>query len=648
MTNRVKILFGFLIIIFFTLGITKTPIVTGDGHEYSLTTKAFVNHFSPNIQSSDVVDRITEIESHPERYFNEGLFRQIEYSIDSQQDSVHGIFKTKTGEYFGYHYGFYPALVAVVERFLLLVHVNPLAAFQLTNIIFMLLGVFVILKNEESHAIVKSLLFLLGGVIFYWQWTHPEVMAYCCLFLFTYFLFKNKYKKSIVFLALATTQIISFAVLYLFIPAWILINKQDKSLILKLLKDIRVWGVGFLSLSSLFFYYYYFGKFSIIGQSASSIDGINWLHFVSHWFDLDQGVFIGAPWVFIVILISILKNKKIAPDLLFSILIGVLICIPLLTNNNANHGQAVFSRYALYSIAPLVAWSCLNLSSILSKKIYYYILLGVSISYVIYVNKVDSSIFHKPWTQILLNHFPQYYNPYPEIYIERNQNYEGIDKKIYTYLDRNAPLITKKIIFQSGSDLENELQSLCKGNLSLSDGSKILIPELKTVKSIGWTYINTPLKCEGFWFSPPNNTYATDIHHRIDFSQEGYPDFVNHIEGFSENESWGTWLDGKHASINIKGQFKKNMQLKLTMQAFPSLLNQTVIIQVNGIKKEIKINKLEAHDYVLDFTFNEQPHALLIEFLQPNAQSPASLGLSSDPRVLGLGIINLEWYPSSL
>lgn len=636
MNKKSKFFLGFLLFLFIFFGFTKTPIVTGDGHEYSLTTKAFVNHFTPNIKIEDVNDRLSEIKLYPKENFNEDLLIKIKSSIELKESSVHGIFKTDSDYYFGYHYGFYPFLVSITEKILIFLDFNPLISFQLTNILIILLAVLMILKNEDNYPILKSSIFLTGGVLFYWQWTHPEVMAYSFLFLFTYFLLKKRYYFSIIFLALATTQIISFALLYLCIPILILITEKNTKEIIVLLKNYKNWIFGLISLSSILFYYSFYGKFSIISQDVSSINGINFLHFISYWFDLNQGVFIGAPWILILIIISVFNNKKINKELGISMFIGILICIPLLTNNNVNSGQDFFSRYGLYSISPLIAWSCLNINTLMSKKMIY-LLIFIGISYFFYFHNKTSYVENKPWTKFLLNKFPEYYNPYPEIYIERLNKFEGIDKDIYLFFDDKEPNIVKKIIIKSTIDVKNKIKRFCQGDI-------IFINEnFKTSVNTGWTYINTPLICDGFWISKPSILYKTDQLNNIDFSKKGYPFFVNSINGLSQNESWGTWLDGKYVNIQINGKFEKNVKLKLTMQAFQSLFNKMVIVRVNGIENKIIIDNLNPKEYELDLVFSKPTTLLTIEFLQPDAKSPKEMNINSDTRTLGLGLLKMEW-----
>ncbi|WP_218966680.1 hypothetical protein, partial [Snodgrassella alvi] len=250
-----------------------------------MISKAFINHQSPNVTSEDINDRIKDIKTYPNSGYSVEYFEVLKKDIESNKnsfDSSHtSFFLSKNGHYYGYHFWFYSLIVAITEAILNIFHLNPLAAFQLTNGLFLLLGIFIILKNEKNFAICKSLLFLAGGVLFYWKWTHPEVMIYTCIFLCYYFLTRNYYKKSILFITIAATQVISLTLLYLCIPMWIYVNQKNKfwKNFLELLRDFKIWILGLISLSSLFFYYLNYNKFSLIGADYSSLSNINTLHF---------------------------------------------------------------------------------------------------------------------------------------------------------------------------------------------------------------------------------------------------------------------------------------------------------------------------------------------------------------------------------
>lgn len=648
-----KIFFLTATILIIGFCIISNPKRNGDGHEYSLISKAFINHQSPNVTSKDIADRIIDIQIYPNSNYILDLFKDMQNDIDSNksQTELHqGLFRSKNGLYFGYHYWFYSMLVAIIEMILNILHLNPLAAFQLTNGLFLLLGIGIILKNEKDYAVIKSLLFLSGGVIYYLKWTHPEVMIYTCLFMFYYYLTKNKYKKSILFLAIASTQVISLTLLYLFIPLWIYIfeKKSFKKIVVGLIKNIWMWILAFFSISSLLFYYYNFSRFTIIGGDYSDIGNINFLRFISYWFDLDQGVWVGAPWIIFAFLFHKYSQKESNIKLLFSLLIAIVICLPLLTNKGINAAQSVFHRYALYSISPLIAYFCSNFSNVFNNKLKLLIVLSTSIFFSYYYSgpfSTEDNLNHKIWTNYILNKYPSLYNPYPDIYIQRTYSPELWYRNVYILEDKKNNLI-KKIIYSNKIKKEELIQNLknkCYGFLSNTEKLPFNLPQLKQVSTYQWTYINTPLKCNGLIIHEPAQTFKTVNQRFIEFNKSSYPDFVKGIDGFSHAEEWGTWLDGTNALLIIDGKFSKVVKLKITMHAFKSLENKQAKLKVNGIEKIISINDLKTHEYEIDFHFNEAPKLLAIEFIQPDAKSPESMGINSDKRILGLGLTKLEW-----
>ncbi|WP_180297848.1 DUF7024 domain-containing protein, partial [Snodgrassella alvi] len=318
-----------------------------------------------------------------------------------------------------------------------------------------------------------------------------------------------------------------------------------------------------------------------------------------------------------------------------------------LANNGINAGQSIFHRYALYSIAPLIAYFCANFSKIFTNiiKLLSVIIIAILVSYY-YSGPLaqDDHFKHKIWTQAAINKLPSLYNPYPDIYIQRTFDPSVWNTDFLILTNRNKNI--SKIIFSDEikiADLVKLLKSRCLGNLTTSDGLPINISKLKLVHTFRWTYLNTELKCHGITLRPPMRIYPAYNQNYIEFNKDTYPDFVMNLDGFSLPEEWGTWIDGKKASLTIDGNFAKNVIIKINMHAFESLQNKEILVNINGIRKNISINDLNMQEYKIDLSFKDSPKFLHIEFFQPDAYSPASKKISNDTRVLGIGIHKLEW-----
>ena len=164
-----------LVVIAYTVSVV--PIRHGDGHEYSVTTEAFIRHLTPDIEAADVQARIDQIHHYSSLEYSAEYFEKIKDTITSNGTDWGGIYRAKSGLYYGYHFWLYPAVVSVVERLLLLVGTNPLVSFQVTNGLLLLFGtaycVFSVGESAGRRYGAAAALWL-GGSLFYLQWTHPR------------------------------------------------------------------------------------------------------------------------------------------------------------------------------------------------------------------------------------------------------------------------------------------------------------------------------------------------------------------------------------------------------------------------------------------------------------------------------------------
>ena len=80
-----KIFFLTATILIIGFCIISNPKRNGDGHEYSLISKAFINHQSPNVTSKDIADRIIDIQIYPNSNYILDLFKDMQNDIDSNK-----------------------------------------------------------------------------------------------------------------------------------------------------------------------------------------------------------------------------------------------------------------------------------------------------------------------------------------------------------------------------------------------------------------------------------------------------------------------------------------------------------------------------------------------------------------------------------
>jgi hypothetical protein len=122
-------------------------------------------------------------------------------------------------------------------------------------------------------------------------------------------------------------------------------------------------------------------------------------------------------------------------------------------------------------------------------------------------------------------------------------------------------------------------------------------------------------------------------------------------EGWSTPESWGTWSDGEKASLEmqIDSRYPNGLTLSLDSSTLLSASHQSLRVDVlaNEIKVGVINYSLADNRRIRSFAIPPQaletnPGTLQIVFAIHGAVSPKSLGLSNDPRQLGIGLVSIE------
>jgi hypothetical protein len=122
------------------------------------------------------------------------------------------------------------------------------------------------------------------------------------------------------------------------------------------------------------------------------------------------------------------------------------------------------------------------------------------------------------------------------------------------------------------------------------------------------------------------------------------------MSGWSGPEPNGTWSDGGWASIRIPldPMPAGGVRVKLSGSVFVNerLSTQKIILKSDGQEIDFWTTKFPGARFSREFIIqNEDLHKhgfLIIDFVFPNAMSPAQLGLSRDPRRLGVALNALQ------
>lgn len=160
---------------------------------------------------------------------------------------------------------------------------------------------------------------------------------------------------------------------------------------------------------------------------------------------------------------------------------------------------------------------------------------------------------------------------------------------------------------------------------------------------LGWPCWLPPYGCPA-----PNGAWAFELRdgEQVDFRQGGNSTRFD-LKGWSGQESWGTWTEGSKASLMLPiAPLPAGRDLELTIEASafgtPKHPHQTVRVIVND--EDMGKLSLKAADGPQTVTVKiprrtaakQYPVAVVLDLI--DATSPEALGVSHDPRMLGLGV----------
>ena len=121
--------------------------------------------------------------------------------------------------------------------------------------------------------------------------------------------------------------------------------------------------------------------------------------------------------------------------------------------------------------------------------------------------------------------------------------------------------------------------------------------------------------------------------------------------GWSSPEEWGTWSDGDEAFLNFYYRQKpqRDVRLRLTFNVFMAKSHdrQDLKISANGVEVaewhiDAAVDRMPVtKELTIPVSLLQTPH-LELKLSIGNPMSPAQLGLSSDDRRLGIGLIKME------
>jgi phosphoglycerol transferase len=128
----------------------------------------------------------------------------------------------------------------------------------------------------------------------------------------------------------------------------------------------------------------------------------------------------------------------------------------------------------------------------------------------------------------------------------------------------------------------------------------------------------------------------------LDFRVPISPRIVNRVSGLWTPEVWGTWSVGASVSLDFARPLPEKFRLHLKASAFGPNIGKDFILHAGESRKAFTLTD-QAADLVFDIDNSLRATSIKIDVPAPT--SPAQMGMSSDDRKLGLGLVTLSIEP---
>ncbi|EEQ15736.1 Predicted integral membrane protein [Yersinia frederiksenii ATCC 33641] len=494
---------------------------------------------------------------------------------------------------------------------------------------------------------IVILMTFFSPILWFTNKVHTELFTYCLALSGVIFIYARRYLPSALMFAIASAQNPSFA-LIAFVPFCYKFILQRKGKYSSAEVIMVVATVFFVLLHPV----YYFLRFGVITPQllagGASLGG-NLSTFYIWIIDPDLGIIPNWPLGILSIIIAIyvlFRNKNIE-YLQTNRHIGLFLIFYLLINfyahsstTNINSGATPgLARYALWYLPlafPILLFISKNIT--FRNKLSYIITLLLVIISILSLKDNNPKLGEDYTTPsrisfFIQKHLPWLYNPPIEVFQERYSEY-GEAVHIKSYLAIMGPDCLKLLISPTNNGQDVLLPHNCR-----YDQRKInaIVKNLSRETPYG-KYVNLSKEdVQNINIKVLPKKYSTAV--------TGDGDFILG-SGWGQKEERGIWSEGKIANLYIpcgdEQFFSKNKEfiILLTLQSFST----------QNIKFSAKGHSLWKGDLLgkpTDLSFSIpsdtcQKDGINITIDISNPVSPRELGLSDDPRKLGIFLISFE------
>lgn len=656
--NRIKVEFFIIsvcIALFIPVVFFSRPVQVGDGSEYYALFLSWQSTGRPFMTDASFTEYSRLVDSA--RII--GLV-----GVSELKESFPGLRAGSTADF--NHFWFYSLCAAGLAKAISLIGITiPIHVAFLGLHCLLLAGMLIIAWRSFGWKglIAAGLLTLLSPIVWYSDKVHTEFFTYCVTTSAVILFLKKRYLASALFLALASTQNISFAAVSLLVVGFDLATR----------KKARVSaGEGILFLLTMginaLHPAYYLYRFGVLDPQliAGGAEVGSSLRYALIWIlDLDLGLMPNWPFGVGLLLLAALalRGRGIARQHLYSWLlfaggyIGVSLAAQVSTTNLNSGATPGLSRYALWYLALFFPFAWLSVEKMMASRVYAaalvtLVVLGVVFSSAYYHPALSEfgHIYPSPVSYWLQKNLPGVYDPPAEVFAER---YGGIGE--------NPALQNARAVL--GPDCHKALLI----NRSLDDGPAVLGRDPCGVDRDKLSHWIKNQLASGVWPTdgPPVYVRLADADIQANkFVPRSAGSWYAAVPGGGAQllmsggwyglEMGGTWSQGKEATLDLPcPPLEKtgpiSLAVELDLDVFASPAHPVTHISIDFDREKVWSGALTGASLVriaLPEGLCAPDGRFMLAFHVDNPASPASLGLSSDERMLGIKLKKVRFTAS--
>ena len=571
-TSKLRILVVHFLLGLLLIGITK-PSFKGDAAEYTALTIAVAEHGSPDIRPSDMalakrlVPEFAWFHESIEKHWTEGAHLPPGF-LEGQDKKVHAI----------HHFG-YSAIAAIPFKLLQMVGLNPMKCFLWVDwfcLLILLLAAHTYFGSTK-RAVGAALIFLMGVGIPYWNWASPEFFSAALSLAALMLMANSAYIVAGLLVGMASMQNPPILGLLGMGPMIVMAERlatQGRAAVslAAIRAQARPVALAFLlgcalALVPVYFSMQHFGTWNVIATGATDPRMVSLSRFVSYYLDLNQGVIVAIPGVWLIAAWLLVRDRRLLPVLVPTLLCAVMLAVPALSTQNWNAGSAGMMRYITWGSAPVLylLFACLRQRAKWGAGVAIVFFL-VQFACLAHSRQYVHTEF-SPVARWFLVHAPQYYNPEPEIFVDRSTHAEPILDFDTVYRAQLGAI--PKTLYYAGS--EKGIATLCP------DGGRPGAASIVQASYDGWTYLNGELECDS------TRPYVE----RFDMVRFQQQDAALLRDGWSRFEigaptESGVWSVGDTSRLTIRAAIAKVDAEAITIRGVYRIGNTGTRVSING------------------------------------------------------------------